>query len=210
MGRININQFKKELIAQADRAGVTRQVYALAEEELEIKKEKLISNFLDHEVTQEIQAGPTVEGGLLSYGNLYSLLGFDHESNQADQQIDAIIDKIKHEIKLIEKARIKDKGKSRLTWDFSLFVPTEVDFINVTQLPWGRSWLKMLEQGIPGFNMYMFELERNFKNSYSTTAIQIENPIRNRPDGSGLAGTAPKFSNYFLTMYRNFIKNINK
>lgn len=126
-------------------------------------KEKMISEFIDHPISKEIENGPNAEGlsQFLSgrSGNLFSFIGFEEGSDPLQP-----IQEILEDIKIFQT----ENG-------IKIIFPTAEDIWEVTPMPWqiGRSWAKGIESGISGLNYYLFSnREGRFSTSRSGTAIQ--------------------------------------
>lgn len=113
-------------------------------------KERMIQEFLNHNVTKEINLGPNAEnisGTLSGYGNLFSFIGFE----KGDDPIKPILD-------ILESTILINSGISRDgTMRYRVIIPTAQDIFDVTDMPWaaGRSWAKGIESGISGLGYYL-------------------------------------------------------
>lgn len=139
---------------------------------------QLFNDFRSHDISLEIAAGPNLTNskfvGTDNGGNLFSFIGFPVESNP-----------IEDVIKLMRNINIRFEG-TRLTAK-TLFYNFKVDNpyplvvdSPVTALPWedGISWVEAIEEGISGFGFYLYDATRNFANSRSGPAIQIQKTLR--------------------------------
>lgn len=138
---------------------------------LEIRQ-MMISEFLEHPVTKEIQAGPespNLSGTLGGYGNLFSFIGFEKES-----------DPIKPVLDILESTRLINAGISLDgTVNYRVILPLAQDVFDVTDMPWasGRSWAKGIESGISGLGYY---LNTKSDKSRSSQGIQTQEKISTR------------------------------
>lgn len=158
---------------------------------LNAKKNEFLQAFTEHEVTQEILAGPSANYGVEGVnGNLASFLGFDKgQEKRAVKDLYNFFDK---SIILNPKYRYDKNSRSFI---FQFRVPDLDDVKNVTDMEeycsddngWGagRSWAVSIERGIPGLGNYKFSTnprELYGKNgnakSRSGTALQRPNQIR--------------------------------
>jgi hypothetical protein len=136
-------------------------------------KEMMISEFMSHPVTVEINAGPyagnysdTLVGS--NGGNLVSFIGFEEGS-----------DPINPILTLLQSISIRSSteyGNSFL----NISLPKIEEIWEVTPMPWqgGRSWAKGIESGISGLNYYLFSRDKQFKNSRSGPAVQTSRSNR--------------------------------
>ena len=141
--------------------------------EFEKTKQQMISEFLSHPVTKEINAGAYAENitGTLSgidSGNLFSFIGFELGSDPI-LPIENVLRDIK--INLIRSSDIVY---------VSIIMPTPENIWQITPMPWqeGRSWAKGIESGISGLNYYLFNKKLNDGVSRSTVAVQKQKQIR--------------------------------
>ena len=161
-----------------------------AEKKVEKEKNKLIEAFDDHEVTKEIAAGPkasNTSGTLGGYGNLFSFIGFEANSDP--------ITPVKELLNEIEVKNIKKNGdKYRATVKY----PSQSEIRKATPLPFeaGRSWAEGIEKGISGFTQYIYT---KFLSGRSKEGLQSD-----KAKGSG----SFKKQDYLNLLLQDFIKNI--
>ena len=148
----------------------------LANQKFLREKRKLISDFENHPVTQELRGGinapnlsRTLPGG---YGNLFSFIGFEQSSDPVDIVRDAL-DNAK-----IQKNPKKQVKNERVIFKFIINYPTLHELKSVTRMPWeaGLSWLDRVEKGISGFGYYMQTQSRRF--SRSGGGVQLDKKVR--------------------------------
>jgi len=153
---------------------LTRALRAPINEKIEAAQKKLIEDFENDPISQEIAAGPDVRdnpsGTLGGYGGLFSFIGF----YRGDTPIKNITDRLSEQIFF----RVKSLGflKFEVVTDFV----TKTELFNSTPIPWneGRSWLDGIEKGISGLGQYM-NSSKLLKNSRSGPGIQLQNTLRN-------------------------------
>ena len=83
MPRINIKGLQAEISAKGSNI-IKRQILEKASKAIEKAKAQIIAEFDSHEVTKEIQAGPSASNSsntLGGYGNLFTFIGFDSGSD---------------------------------------------------------------------------------------------------------------------------------
>ena len=158
-------------------------------------KKEMINEFINHPVTQEIQAGPSAQNssGLLGgKGNLFSFIGFE----KAQDPILPVINVLDKKTKLTGKAYIA-KGGAAL--DFEVTLPTEDEIAEASKMPFesGRSWVWGIQRGIAGFGHYL--RHKMLNSSRSGTGAQVKNTLR---------GDSFKRSNYLSQIFRNFINKL--
>jgi hypothetical protein len=161
--------------------------------QIESKKNILIAEFENHPVTQEIEGGNSASnssGTLGGYGNLFSFIGFKI-SDQPVSKVKYLLTKIR----VLKKIEIKNKIIS-----FDVYAPSLEDFSNASKMPWqsGRSWLIDMEKYISGIGFYLY---KQYQKGRSQTGLQSNFDYSNR---------SFKGVKYFVTMYKNFISNLNK
>lgn len=164
-------------------------------------KDRLISEFLSHPVTIELDNGPKASANTSntlrnSYGNLYSFIGFQDG-----------YDPIKPILEIFLNIDIRE---FQVGDDLSIGVygfPTPQKIWDATPMPWqdGRSWAKGIEEGISGLNYYLFSYSRNFENSRSGTAVQSKKQI-----ASGLSFERKKYISSLLNKYKSMFRNLGR
>lgn len=169
---------------------------------LENKKKKLIQSIISHPISRELNAGPYTSSGILSYGNLFSFLGF----NGDDRPVDNLIDLIEKDIR-ITKAKVTSINLqgTKANIEYALYVPKLSDIERKTTLPWdkSRSWIRGIEvTGYDNFAYYLYDQNETFKNSRSGPAIQIKRQLR------PIQNLAPQ--PYVLNEIEQFIKRLNR
>lgn len=169
---------------------------------LENKKKKLIHSIINHDISQEIIREENTESDFLSYGNLFSFLGF----KKGDKPISKLVDLIENDIR-ITKAKVTSMNLqgTKASIEYALYVPKLSDIERKTALPWGdkRSWIRGIEvTGYDNFAYYLYEEGKIKKNSRSGPAIQIERPLR------PIQNLAPQ--PYVLNEIEQFIKRLNR
>jgi hypothetical protein len=137
-------------------------------------KRQMISEFLNHDVTKEIKAGPesqNISNTLGGYGNLFSYIGF-YEGEDPTDPITELLEKTN-----IQFSRLIDGGA---VWN--IYMPTKEDVWEVTPMPWaeGRSWAKGIETGISGLGEYFYTLRREMPNSRSGSGLQLKSKLRRK------------------------------
>ena len=133
-----------------------------------------ISDFNNHPVTKEIDAGPgtaNISQTLNGYdGDLFSFIGFTVGDNPT-----------KIVKNMLLKIEMKYVGYSRGKWNFNIYALSMQDIADATPLPWedGKSWVEGIHSGISGFGRYMASSRfEDFEDSRSKRGLQVGNKIR--------------------------------
>jgi hypothetical protein len=136
--------------ANMDSMKITRPLVerAIVSEFEKIKRE-MIQEFLNHPVTVEISNGinsPNISK-TLSYGNLYSFIGFYADEPDPTDGI----------LALLEQSSISFYTRTRGSLIASIIIPSAKQIFSGTPMPWaqGRSWAKGIESGISGLGYYL-------------------------------------------------------
>ena len=201
MGRINIDEFRKQIIQQA--GGYLGSIaYGRARDEFEKRQDQLLEEFNNHEVTTDIEEGPDSIGAVGEVeGNWYSFIGFEGDG---EAQIEDLRTALSKGIYIQRTPQIIN-GKTA-QFQFGVYAPSEESLEKITPMPWGKgtSWIARIEKGIPGLNKYMFDIVNGFESSRSGPGLQANNDI----EGRG-ADESPR-TEYVLTMLRKFIESFSK
>lgn len=179
----------------ATRAATTRFVFA---------KSAMIEAFNEHPVTQEIEAGTTAQGGLLSKGNIFSFIGF----NQGDEPTEKLRSYLESNVRMETSPKFIQNQRN-VVYQFNVRVPNLNDIYSNSQFRtpdnWSTdSWPALIEKGINNFSYYVFLLVGNFSSgSRSGTGLQ------NTKSKNGSAGKAlgiPYLSDV-LSRFRSYFKS---
>lgn len=132
-------------------------------------KNKMISDFLNHPVTLEIEGGiksSNISGTLQNITNLYSFIGFQ----SGDRPIEPILQKL-------QETRLVYVKSTTNRIIYSVEIPDRKEIFAVTPLPYqnGRSWAKSIETGLSGLNFY---INRESSISRSGLGIQTDKKVR--------------------------------
>lgn len=177
MATFNKNQFYKEInLSHPNAVKFARQA---AQTSFNASKNKLINDFLNDEITQEIEAGPTAENKtntLDGKGNLFSFIGFEFGSDPITPVVNVLEEKT-----IISPEPTIEKQGNKFIYNFKVSVPSEEDLSKAAPLPWenGRSWLYGIERGISGFGNYIYWKFLSNPPSRSQHGIQAKNKLRN-------------------------------
>lgn len=155
---------------------VHEKVYKRSLQKFDLHKRQLISAFKDHNVTKEIEAGPTamnISGTIVGSGNLFSFIGF----YDSDRPISPVLDLLMRGVKLLKGKPKVTRTKTRVYLGYQIKIPTEVEFSSISGMPWeSGSWLYRIERGMSGLGYYIYE--RGIRASRSGTGIQADGKVR--------------------------------
>lgn len=199
---INVEQFFK-----AATEGIVRSRQNIAFNTASAKfngaKRRLIKNFDEHLVTQEIKAAEdsgdpiTVDNksGLLDgKGNLFTFLGFTN-GRKPTAQVRAVLEQIN--IINQPKIRIVKRG---VIFDYPVVGDAEQEVINASPMDWesGNSWVEGIKKGVSGLSNYIYwkKILNNPAVSRSTGGTQAKNAIR--------SATMQTTDTYLLDMLKKF------
>lgn len=208
MGSINLAVLNREIAAQANKSIQSRGNKVL-ERAFEKQRNVLLQEFNNDEVTKSIESGPSGNDGIVNTkkgGNLYSLIGFNARQNP----IAALREILFGKIKLRNNFSAKVVG-GKVVVERTVEMPSLKEIENETSGKYGvgewtnKSWIKLIEDGVPWFRYYLFG-EKYSKWSRSGTAIQA----KNRETGEPVQVRNESFSGipYLSKLLRNFKNRI--
>lgn len=167
----------------------------------ESRKERMITAFWNHPVTQEIRNGPghdsrNISGVLGGRGNLFSFIGFDKDQRPAYDLYVLL------KYNTIFKRKNFKHGFSLSGWEYEVELPDRKDIRENTKIPWtAESWAEGIEKGLSGINHYIFA---NFeKNAASRSGWGLQNYKVNI---QGTLNTQP----YLSVIFKNFKDSLNE
>lgn len=191
--KVTVTIDRKELLKELTEGSNDKVVSNIVREEVSEKvkdsKERMLSEFNNHPVTKEIDAGPTASNTsntLGGYGNLFSFIGFDRGDNPTQPVKDVLSRKTYTKIR-----RVAKRGSYKVETN----VPTKSELENLGPIPWasGMSWIRGIEKGISGLGRYFYKGKFS-KVSRSGTGVQVTND-----SGRSFAPT-----DYLNNIYRRF------
>jgi len=159
MGSVNLAVLRREIAAQATKSVETRGNRVL-ENAFNKQKNIFLEDFNSDQVTQSIEGGPIGSDGIVNTakgGNLYSLIGFNSGSNP----ITALRKILFNKIKLRNNFRSKLVG-SKVVIERTVEIPSLKEIESETSGKYGvgdwtnKSWVRLIEDGIPWFRYYLF------------------------------------------------------
>jgi len=186
---IDQNKLVKELSKGSNNKVTSKLVETEVSKKVKDSKEKMLAEFSNHPVTQEIDSGPDASNSsntLGGYGNLYSFIGFSR-GDQPTANIKKELSK-----RVYTKTR---KGAKAGSYRVETNTPTQVQLEEMGQIPWasGLSWVRGIEKGISGLGQYFYK-RRPSRVSRSGSAVQTKNN----------SGRRFSSTNYLSNIYRRF------
>jgi hypothetical protein len=175
MNKINFNSIRTK-------ASKVKKIEIKADEIVRKKliknKEEFLTEFDNHLVTKEIEAGPggnNISNTLNGKGNLFSFIGFIKSENPIEE-LRSFLDQ--------NFSFKKSKLNNKLNYIISY--PNLEKIKQITPMPWegGNSWAISIERGISGLSYYL--ANKFADKSRSGTGLQAKNKINNlnyRPVG---------------------------
>lgn len=159
-------QFVVKEVLKKNRSSLQKTVFTAFEK---IKNE-MIQDFQDHPITKEISAGPSSQntsGTLDGYGNLFSFIGFDKNTNP-----------ILPILNILQKSKIEYSKITDSSIIFTIIIPSKFDIFKETPMPWaaGRSWAEGIERGISGLGKFLYT--DSAQTSRSGEGIQTKGVIK--------------------------------
>lgn len=156
-------------------------------------KQQMISEFMNHPVTEEIMNGynaTNTSNTLSGEGNLFSFIGFESD----DAPIIPIIE-------ALEKTNVSFSMITSTSVIANISLPSPQDIFAMTPMPWasGRSWAKGIESGISGIGFYI----QKYGQGRSEGGFQTKSKVR-----SGRFKNTPYIS-ALLNKYRILFSKIN-
>ena len=138
-----------------------------------IKKE-VLQEFNRHEVTKEIEKGPSGTGSTLlgGRGNFFGFLGFE----KGAQPVEILRQTLENSFNLSSrKGRVVKVNQKTFKVEFDIMVPSKLDIYSVTPLSWTtKSWVKGVERGITNYSQTIF---KSSDSSRSGVALQARTKI---------------------------------
>lgn len=175
--------------------------------------EEMKREFLSHPVTQEVAGGmgaPNVSQTLEAPfreneaegdtpANLWGFIGFDSSTTTPDGAIEPVLRRLDPTDTDGPKMVYAGRDKDKLTYRFEIRAPDEAAIYNDTGMPWlpGISWVKRIEQGIPGIGHFLNVSGR--PSSRSGGGIQVEGQLR-----SGRFRPTP----YLSRIFNDFLRRV--
>lgn len=184
---VNYRQLRIELDRQSQDV-IYRKVKPLMVEAFEDRKGIMLAEFEANPITRELEAGPDAQSNIVNTangGNLYSLIGF----NAGEDPAGAVREILENDVRLNVSQTTREVKQNTIVFSTPVRMPTLQTFhdkiARMLPLEWtSRAFTDIMERGISGFPMYLFDNLRNFGGkSRSGTAIQVPHKIRGGSTG---------------------------
>ena len=183
--------------------------------EVNLEKERLLDEFMNNPITQEINAGPDssdISGVTRGKGNLFSFIGFPVGSNPIAPLFNLLTTSIGFNRITKIKPSLTAAQRLAMPFEFSLTTPSDTEIENYSSVPWipHRSWVAGIEDGsIGGFDKYLFRrfiknkdlkesLEKWFASGGSRSGEGIELAVK------GGRGGGIKSTDYLNALLKKF------
>mgnify|MGYP001251704165 CR=1 FL=1 len=140
-------------------------------------KKEVLQEFNRHEVTKEIQKGPSGKSSSLlgGRGNFFGFLGFE----KGTQPVEVLRDTLENSFNLSsKKGRVVKVNRNTFKVEFDIMVPSKLDIYSVTPLPWTtKSWVKGVERGITNYSQTVFQPRKGsgfLYDEYSRSGVALQ------------------------------------
>jgi len=173
-------EVEKQLYKNKDK--IFAKVKPKLEKQFQKRKNEMLEAFDEHPVTQELEGGENGGIGLVETahgGNLFSLLGFNAGNHPAEN-----LRKILESNILLKSNLAKaKKTKNRVLFEVPVEIPTmetigkKASAKNSLSRWTTKSWIDLVENGIPWFAHYLFKDGKKINKSASGTAIEVKAEI---------------------------------
>ncbi len=185
MARSLSKQFNKALKQRLNDVkaspAVRKMAFSMAEERVEAARKVLAKEFDEHEVTQSLETRSLAKS-LGKKASFFEFLGFQ----QGDYPTKIIRKAFSPQyVGILNGSGLPKKSGKDVTYNFKIKYPSMEEIYAVTPANFsgGRSWVKMVQKGVPGGGSLSYTLARfgqgDFNNSKSGTSIQSEYVVRN-------------------------------
>jgi len=177
--RLDLNRMLKKYNFKGSKE-LQRVAYNAADKKAENLKKEALAALDSHEVTMEIEAGPSSSVSLVlgGSGSLFGFLGFEASAKPMGILRSAIEDYIRVDK---NKGRLTKVNKTNFKIEFDINIPSMEEIYRVTPLTWTtQSWVKGIERGITNYTNTVFPetTDKTFPSSRSGVALQSRNKIR--------------------------------
>lgn len=205
---INRRLLTKEIAKQSK--PIFAKIKPLMEASFERRKETLLNQFDNDEVTQALSAAAldsSIDDGIVNTaqgGNLYTFIGF----NQGDDPAAALRDVLEKDIKLNLSQTKRDVRDTTIVFTTPVRIPTlatihkkMADLVPIKEWT-NRGFTDLIERGVTGFQRYLFDGDRMVKGSRSGHAIQVK--------GWNIRGNGFRGIEYVSKILRKFRDSITR
>lgn len=160
-----------------------------AQARFDFRKDELLKDFEDSEITQELRAGAKATNSVLPYGNLASFVGLSN-SNQSIAELRLFLDNKVSFNKNQSPEFIK--SKKGVTYEFKVKSPTLQEIYDAfpAESSYSKSWIQVIHDGYGTFIYYVFSL-MGFHSANSISGTGLQRPTKRK--WMKVANSSPKF-----------------
>ena len=151
----------------------------MVEDRVEAARAVLQKEFNDHEVTQSLETRSLAKS-LGKKASFFEFLGFQQGDNPTKVIRRAFSPQY---VSLVSGSGVARRSGKNITYNFKVRYPSMEEIYAVTPANFsgGRSWVKMVQRGVPGGGSLSYTLARfeqdDFNNSRSGTSIQSQSVV---------------------------------
>lgn len=160
---------------------IKKMAFSMVEDRIEAARSVLEKDFNEHEVTQSLETRSLAKS-LGKKASFFEFLGFQQGDNPTKIIRKAFSPQY---VSLVTGSGIARRSGKNITYNFKVKYPSMEEIYAVTPANFsgGRSWVKMVQRGVPGGGSLSYTLARfeqgDFNNSKSGSSIQSEYVVRN-------------------------------
>ena len=160
---------------------IKKMAFSMVEDRVEAARAVLQKEFNDHEVTQSLETRSLAKS-LGKKASFFEFLGFQQGDNPTKVIRRAFSPQY---VSLVSGSGVARRSGKNITYNFKVRCPSMEEIYAVTPANFsgGRSWVKMVQRGVPGGGSLSYTLARfeqdDFNNSRSGTSIQSQSVVRN-------------------------------
>jgi len=174
--RLDVNKILKRMSVNVPKA-LEKRAKKAALKKAKMLKEEAIREFDRHEVTKEIEKGPSGRNSRLlgGKGNFFGFLGFEKNSNP----IIIVRDALENSFNLSSsKGKLVKVSKNTFKIKFDIQVPNDTEIYSITPLPWtSKSWVRGVEKGITNYAQTIFQQRKGsgfLYESHSRSGVALQ------------------------------------
>jgi len=160
---------------------IKKMAFSMVEDRVEAARAVLQKEFNDHEVTQSLETRSLAKS-LGKKASFFEFLGFQQGDNPTKVIRRAFSPQY---VSLLRGSGVARRSGKNITYNFKVIYPSieEIYAVTPANFSGGRSWVKMVQKGVPGGGSLSYTLARfgqdDFNNSRSGTSIQSQSIVRN-------------------------------
>ncbi len=203
LNKININKKLSGALTKKRFIGIVANA---AESRFNFKKEDLLRDFDNSEITQELMAGATSTNSVLPYGNLAAFLGLEDSAASTSKLRAHLKTSLKFDKR--QDPDFKTLRNGGAVYAFRVEAPTLEEIYAAFPPPpksYNKSWISVIENGYGTFAYFVFRL-MGFSpkaNSRSGTGIQREGK-RGWDNAPRVDNMSPKFK-WISKLFKDFM-----